>query len=100
MAIHEAWMFEDDSVLVKFDNGCRLQLSSCGAVFRCFSPTDKVNSRNEHLNKETQQCSQFATTAWKGMVRQAVDFRNKFACYPYLCSNLSETVTTAEVCIN
>ena len=100
MAIHEAWMFEDDSVLVKFDNGCRLQLSSCAAVFRCLPPTDKVNSGSEQRNKETQQCSQFATTTWKGMVKQAVDFRNKFACYPYLCSSLSETVTTAEVCIN
>jgi hypothetical protein len=99
MAIHEAWLFEDDSVLVKFDNGCRLQLSSCGAVFRCFFPTDNVKSSSVPLSKETQQCSQFATTMWKDMVKQAVDFRNKFACYPYLCYNLSEITTAAEVCI-
>ncbi|CAB4044498.1 Hypothetical predicted protein, partial [Paramuricea clavata] len=96
MAIHEAWLFEDDSVLVKFDNGCRLQLSSCGAVFQCFFPTDNVKSSSVPLSNETQQCSQFATTMWKDMVKQAVDFRNKFACYPYLCYNLSEITTAYE----
>ena len=99
MAIHEAWLFEDDSLLVLFDNGCRLQLSPCGAVFRCFSPPANAKNSSVRPNEETQQCSRFATTMWKDMVKQAVDFRNRFASYPYLCYNLSEITTAAKVCI-
>lgn len=97
MAIHEAWIFDDDSVLVKFQNGCLLQLSSCGAVFRSFTQSDKVTSRNICHSDQVQQYSHFATTMWKDMVRQAVDFRNKFASYPYMCHNLSEILPPAEV---
>ena len=100
MAIHEAWLFEDDSVLAKFENGSLLQLSSCGAVFRCFSPADNVTSRSVDLSDEMQQYSRFATTMWKDMVKQAVKFRNKFACYPYVCPNLFEIIPAAEVMIS
>lgn len=101
MAIHEAWLFEDDSILVKFENGCLLQLSSCGAVFRCFSPADNpVTSRSACLSDGMQQYSRFATTMWKDMVKQAVNFRNRFACYPYVCPNLSEIIPAAEVMVS
>lgn len=88
MVIEEAFLFSDDSAFVKFEDGSSLQLSSCGAVFRCSTDLNSVANKHVLNKRETQQFCQFTTTLWKERVKFSLGFRNKFAEIPYVCRHL------------
>ncbi|KAK7489354.1 hypothetical protein BaRGS_00019462 [Batillaria attramentaria] len=82
-------LYTNDAVEVRYSDGSRLQLSPCGAsMFHQDAPTDETHPLRgvDTVHKWTQ----FVTSAHKCKVLQALDFRNRFAQRPLLCSTLMQ----------
>ncbi|XP_070213066.1 uncharacterized protein C5orf34-like [Littorina saxatilis] len=83
-------LFSNDAVEVRYSDGSRLQLSPCGAsIFHLDSPSDYHYQAHPLAGTQgVQKWTQFVTSAHRSKVMQALDFRNRFAQRPFLCSTL------------
>lgn len=80
--VQQLELYRDDSVIAVYSDGSKLLLSACGASFLHVDST----SRHQPYPSEIQQCTQFAVSNYQQKLRVALEFRNKFAERPFLCS--------------
>lgn len=101
----ELVLYQHGDTDVKFEDGSRLELSSCGGEFAVFGtpPVDTKSTfdggrfTNRETNNECFMCldfsrviqrSQFVTTFYKERLQEATEFRNRFCEQPMLCPSL------------
>ena len=81
-AVRQLELYRDDSVIAVYSDGSKLLLSACGATFLHVDST----SRYQPCPSKIQQSTQFAVSSYQQKLRCALEFRNKFAERPFLCS--------------
>ncbi|XP_076454102.1 uncharacterized protein LOC143289122 isoform X1 [Babylonia areolata] len=81
-------LYTNDAVDVHYSDGSLLQLSACGSSMFHQDPPSDLPKHPLAGVQGVQKWTQFVTSAHKTKVLQAVDFRNRFACRPFLCPTL------------
>eukprot|EP00057_Strongylocentrotus_purpuratus_P028252 XP_011682726.1 PREDICTED: uncharacterized protein C5orf34 homolog [Strongylocentrotus purpuratus] len=87
----------DDAVEMMFMDGSRVQLSPCGSCFIYDPPPSQAVSHPYHepapgpshplyTSTRTQQRTCFVTSRCRSKVKEALEFRNRFASCPFLCA--------------
>ena len=80
--VQQLELYRDDSVIAVYSDGSKLLLSACGASFLHVNST----CRHHSYPSKVQQSTQFAVSSYQQKLRPALEFRNKFAERPFLCS--------------
>ncbi|XP_077987531.1 uncharacterized protein C5orf34 homolog [Glandiceps talaboti] len=80
-------LFSNDAVEVTYTDGSQLQLSPCGAGFVHRKQIQQTNHPLQELHR-VQQRTQFVTSEFRTKVIEALEFRNRFAERPFICTEL------------
>ncbi|KAL5004165.1 hypothetical protein ScPMuIL_017621 [Solemya velum] len=86
-------LYTNDAVDVLYADKSMLQLSPCGTSFiHHASPLKGIHPLSGM--RSIQQLSRYPTSEFQDKVIEALDFRNRFAEHPYLCSDFQSSENT------
>ena len=83
MKVLQMQLFSDDSSEGVFEDGSKLELSSCGSVF--------LYSKGASVSGPILQQTRFALSAYKAAMDVLIKFRNTWAEKAFVCTVVGET---------
>lgn len=82
MKVLQMQLFSDDSSEAVFEDGSKLELSSCGSVF--------LYSKGVSASAPILQQTRFALSKYRAAIGELIEFRNAWAEKAFICTVLGE----------